>query len=51
MAPFDDDDQLERRGAARPHGQRVLQQRRLGDEHAAAGVADDVLGLLTVNVV
>jgi hypothetical protein len=46
VAPLDEDDQLERRGAARPHGQRLLEERRLGDEHAAAGVAHDVLSLL-----
>ena len=43
---LDQHDQLERGAAAVTDGERALQVRRLGDEHATAGVADDVLGLL-----
>ena len=41
-----EDDDLERRETALAHGERALEERRLGHEHAAAGVGDDVLGLL-----
>ena len=40
------DDHLERRESALAHGERAVEERRLGHQDAAAGVADDVLGLL-----